>query len=190
MKRVFFSTIGAHNYRDGDREVDDFYATDPIAVSLLMDLEEFGKVITEPCCGMGHISETLVEYGKIVHSYDLIDRGYGITGDNFLDRKTAIEGDVITNPPYKYAEEFIRKCIELTQDGAKIAMFLKLQFLESKGRKKLFEEYPPKVIYVSSGRLRCAKGGDFANATGNAVCFCWYIWEKGYKGDTVVRWFN
>ena len=25
---------------------------------------------------------------------------------------------------------------------------------------------------------------------GSAVAYGWYIWEKGYHGDTTVRWFN
>lgn len=23
-----------------------------------------------------------------------------------------------------------------------------------------------------------------------AMSFCWFIWEKGYKGDTILKWFN
>ena len=46
-------------------------------------------------------------------------------------------------------------------EGTKVAMFLKLTFLESKARRELFERYPPKVVYVSSSRLQCAKNGDF-----------------------------
>ena len=74
-----------------------------------------------------------------------------------------------------------------------IISFLKVQFLEGKARKKLFEKYPPKVIYVASSRLLCAKNGEFQkmrDGGGSAVAYAWFIWEKGYKGDTVVRWFN
>lgn len=70
-------------------------------------------------------------------------------------------------------------------------MFLKIQFLEGKSRRELFEKYPPKVVYVSSGRLRCAMNGDFERfAHANAVCYAWYVWEKGYTGETVLRWIN
>ena len=49
----------------------------------------------------------------------------------------------------------------------------------------------PKKIYVSSSRLRCAMNGDFEKyAKSNAVSYAWFIWEKGFQGDTVVRWFN
>lgn len=72
-------------------------------------------------------------------------------------------------------------------------MFLKLTFLEGKARKKLFTKYPPKVIYVSSSRLQCAKNGDFdkyGKGVGTAVAYAWYVWQKGYTGDTIIKWIN
>lgn len=50
----------------------------------------------------------------------------------------------------------------------KVVMFLKVLFLEGKERKKFFEENPPKVIYVASGRLNCAKNGDFEKYTSSS----------------------
>ena len=70
-------------------------------------------------------------------------------------------------------------------------MFLKIQFLEGVKRRKLFEKWPPKVIYVSSSRMRCAMNGDFEKyAKSNAICYAWYVWEKGYTGETILRWMN
>lgn len=81
--------------------------------------------------------------------------------------------------------------MEITPPGHKVAMFLKLQFLEGKSRKNLFKRWPPKVLYVSSSRLRCAKNGDFEKAKGaTAIAFAWYVWEKGYAGEPVIRWIN
>ena len=78
------------------------------------------------------------------------------------------------------------------QHGAKVAMLLKLTFLEGRERRALFRDYPPKRVYVSSRRIMCAKNGDFASMTGksSAMAYAWFVWEKGYKGETVVRWFN
>ena len=64
-------------------------------------------------------------------------------------------------------------------------------FLEGKARKKLFEKYPPKVVYVSSSRLQCAKNGDFekyGKGVGTAVAYAWYVWEKGFNGKTIIEW--
>lgn len=72
-------------------------------------------------------------------------------------------------------------------------MFLKVQFLEGKERKRLFADFPPKVIYVSSSRIMCAKNGEFEKMReggGSAVAYAWYVWEKGYKGNTIIKWIN
>ena len=67
-------------------------------------------------------------------------------------------------------------------------MYLKIQFLEGKARRELFEKYPPKYIYVNSERQICALNNDFESIKSSAICYCWFIWEKGYKGDSIVRW--
>ena len=189
--KSIYTILGASNHTEKEREINDYYATEPKATKLLLELEEFSDIIWEPACGEGHMSEVLKAAGYNVISTDLVDRGYG-TGDvNFLeieDKDLAM--DIVTNPPYKYAKEFVEKAMEIVADGQKVAMFLKLQFLEGKARKELFKKYPPKTVYISSSRLICAKNGDFDSTASSAVAYCWYVWEKGYAGDTVIKWFN
>jgi hypothetical protein len=195
-KKSIFVCHGASNHTEEERQVDDYYATEPYATELLLEQENFSEIIWECACGGGHISKVLEEHGYEVISSDLVDRGYPYT--QVLDFLTCnpqnkINADIITNPPYKYAKEFVEKALEILEDGKKVAMFLKLTFLESKSRKKLFEKYPPKVVYVSSSRLQCAKNGDFAKygkGVGTAVAYAWYVWEKGFKGEPVIRWIN
>ena len=67
-------------------------------------------------------------------------------------------------------------------------MFLRIQFLESKGRYNLWKKYPPKKIYVFSGRMWCAMNGNFGEHSQSAVPYAWYVWEKGYTGETVIDW--
>ena len=190
-----FTCNGASNHSKGQRQLEDYYATEPKAIDLLFDVESFKDCIWECCCGEGHLSKRMIELGADVISSDLFDRGYGITGFDFLKADNMLAGTkhIITNPPYKYATEFVYKANELLPKGGKCAMFLKLTFLESKKRKKLFEQYPPKVIYVSSSRLQCAKNGDFKiykSGVGTAIAYAWYIWEKGYTGETIIKWIN
>jgi hypothetical protein len=191
--RSIYACIGASNHSDTEREKFDFYATDPKALELLLALEEFNSFIWEPACGAGHLSEVLKKQGYIVRATDLIDRGYGDGNIDFLKQTTPFNGDIITNPPYRYAKEFVEKAISLVQEGNRIAMFLKLTFLESQSRRELFNKYPPEFIYVSSRRLQCAKNGNFESSkkgTGTAVAYAWFIWRKGYTGEPRVRWFN
>ena len=98
-------------------------------------------------------------------------------------------GDIVTNPPYGIASEFIYHALSLIPVGNKVCMFLKVQFLEGKERQELFTKYPPIRVWVSSSRIRCAKNGDFSQAN-SMVATAWYVWEKGYQGDTVLKWFN
>lgn len=70
-------------------------------------------------------------------------------------------------------------------------MFLKLTFLEGKARREFFKKNPPVRVWVFSERILCAKKGDFdglKESGGSAVAYAWFIWEKGYKGKTVVDW--
>lgn len=192
-KNSIFKTLGASNHTDKERQKHDYYATEPRAIELLLEVEEFSNHIWECACGEGHLSKVLVERGYNVRSTDLIDRGYGEGGVDFLAQSEPFDGDIITNPPYKYASEFVYKALDLIPEGRKVAMFLKLQFLEGKKRKELFLKHPPKVIYVSSSRLLCAKNGEFEQMRaggGSAVAYAWFVWVKGFKGDTIVKWIN
>ncbi len=192
-KNSIFKTLGASNHTDKERQEHDYYATEPKAAELLLEVEGFSNNIWECACGEGHLSEVLVNRGYHVRSTDLIDRGYGEGSVDFLKQTEAYNGDIITNPPYKYATEFVYKALELIPAGRKVAMFLKLQFLEGKKRKKLFQEHPPKVIYVSSSRLQCAKNGEFERMKaggGSAVAYAWFVWVKGFKGDPIIKWIN
>lgn len=102
-----------------------------------------------------------------------------------------VKADIVTNPPYKYAKAFVDKALNVIAEGHKAAMLLRIQFLESKSRRELFDRSPPKVVYVFSNRIACALNGKFDGAEKNkAMCFAWFVWVKGYNGDTVVRWIN
>ena len=172
-----FKTLGTSSHTEKEREENDFYATEPKAIDILCQVEKFNEWILEPACGQGHLSKRLIENGYQVYSSDLIDRGYGMQYDFF--ETSSWHGDIITNPPYKFAKEFIEKSLSIIPTGNKVAMFLKLQFMEGKARKELFKCHPPKTIYVSSSRLLCAKNADFDGMIaggGSAVAYAWYVW--------------
>lgn len=188
--KAAFTVIGATGHSVFERERNDYYATHPDNTEWLCRLEGFSRRIWEPACGEGHISKVLESHGYEVRSTDLIDRGYGMGGVDFLMQTEVWDGDIVTNPPYGYATEFVERALQVVTEGRKVAMFLKLTFLEGKRRKELFRDFPPKVVYVSSGRAVCARNGEFGRFDGSAIAYAWFVWEKGYEGETVVRWFN
>ena len=191
-----FKTLGASNHVEAEREKHDYYATEPKAVEILLENEKFSPYVWECACGEGHISKVFEKAGYKVKNSDIVDRGLeGTEIIDFLkvkheDVRKEISRDIVTNPPYKFAKEFVEKALEISMDSTKIAMFLKLTFLEGQARKKMFEKYPPKTIYVFSSRVKCAKNGEFEGMGSSAVCYAWFIWEKGFKGDPIVKWVN
>ena len=164
----------------------DFYETNPEAVELLLTVETFSEKVWECACGNGSISEVLKRHGYEVLSTDLYDHGYGETGIDFLEADISAR-DIITNPPYNQAREFIEHSLEILNPRHKAAFFLRLDFLGSKKRKPLFAEYPPARVYVLTGRQACKRNGE-QEFKRSAVDHCWYIWEQGFKGEPVIRW--
>lgn len=139
----------------------------------------------------GHLSEILLKNGYEVYSTDIINRGYGNEQVDFLKEKcfsNDLEADILTNPPYKFAKEFVEKALDIQASGYYTIMFLKIQFLEGQARQGLFKKYPPKYVYVNSSRQLCAMNGEFEKYKATAICYCWYIWEKGFDGEPTIRW--
>lgn len=190
-KGTTYAVLGASNHTDLQRAEHDYYATEPKAMELLLAEEAFSSNIWECACGEGHLSKVLESKGYKVRSTDLIFRGFGETESvDFLKETEAFDGDIITNPPYRYALDFVKKALDLVADGQKVALFLRLQFLEGKSRKQFFLDNPPKRVYVSASRLNCALNGDFEKADTSAIAYAWFVWEKGYKGDSIIKWIN
>lgn len=188
-KAAVYATHGASNHSRTEREISDFYATPPEAVIKLLERESFDPYIWEPACGAGHISMVLEDYGYKVYSTDLIDRGYGTGGIDFLSSNEVFSGSIITNPPYSFAKEFVEKAMESIQYGHKVAMFLKLTFLEGVQRLEMFKKYPPEKIYVFSRRVNCGKNGDFSGVQ-SAVAYAWFIWRLGFNGSPTISWID
>ena len=193
-KTTTYAILGASNHSETERAENDFYATDPKTLEIFLealkrDNLKLHNYIWECACGKGNLSKVLEEKGYKVISSDLIDRGYGRSEIDFLKIKSnEWRGDILTNPPYKYAKEFVEKAIEITRIGAYVIMLLKIQFLEGKDRRKLFDKYPPRYVYVNSSRQLCYLNGDMSNKMSSATCYCWFIWENGFKGEPIIRW--
>lgn len=175
--------ISGFNFR-GDREKDDFYATPSEATEALLKVESFNGKIYEPCCGQGHISKVLIKHGYNVESTDLVDRGFGQPKIDFL-MELQPRDNIITNPPYgRLLIEFVRQCQNLSK--YKIALLLKLTFLEGQERKSFFEMYPPIRVHVFSKRIALMKNGD--SYDGGMMALAWFVWEKGNKSKPLVNW--
>lgn len=198
-KQSVFSTIGARNYAENDRHGQDFYATDPAALDLLFSAIHINKddEIWECCSGHGHLSKGMRDRGFTnVSATELYYRDGAL--DNKIDygldflfdfgRVTDLNVHIVTNPPYKLFIEFVEQSLHLVGNGRYVCMFVPIRYLSGKARRVLFDKYPPYKIIISSGRISCAMNGDFDKHSNSAIDCCWFVWKKGYSGDTITVW--
>jgi hypothetical protein len=187
-KTSIVSTSGFHNLSNHERDPLDFYATSPEALKKLLNYEKFCNV-WECAVGNGHLAEVLKDNNMLGKVSDLYIRNYPCEQIDFLKFEGTWDGDIVTNPPYKWATQFVYKALEVVTDSHKVAMIFPQRYLSSKSRYKLFTGHPPKIVYALSSRIACALNGNFTGHSSSAVDYLWIIWEKGQKkGDTVLKW--
>jgi hypothetical protein len=171
---------------EADRQPQDFYPTPPEATQALLAVEAFPGTVWEPACGDGAISLLLRRAPGVtqVTSTDLYDRGYGESGVDFLIAQRQAN-HVVTNPPYKLAQPFVSRALEVARH--KVAMLLKLNFLEGQRRRPFLEASPLRTVYVFSKRLSFNKGNEASKGNG-VLAYAWFVWEHGHRGAPQIQW--
>jgi hypothetical protein len=164
----------------------DFYPTPPWATRALIKHEKFRGNILEPACGDGAMSQVLEETGCSVISSDLYDRGFGKPGVDFLKSVDKVD-NVVTNPPYNSAEEFVQTALRIAK--WKCAFLLRLAFLEGAKRyRTLFSKRPPSRIWVFSERITFYPAGAQVRGSGTTA-YAWFVWDrKAEQGDSKTVW--
>lgn len=163
----------------------DAYPTPKMAIDILLEKEVFKGVIWECAAGTGDISKVLEAKGfKVVSSDIQTHEGvYGETGVDFLLTDSVVD-NVLTNPPYCLAEEFIVHALRLVKHKA--AFLVRIGYLESMKRYKIFTKLPPSKVIIISRRLPF-----YANEQWNQGAVfghCWIVWDKQHKGPTALEW--
>lgn len=169
---------------NGGRRKDDFYPTTPEPIYALieslmgeMDLSQID--VWECACGDGAMSRILEQHFKSVVSTDLIDRGYGDTGVDFLKTMGLLAPVIITNPPFKLAEKFIRHGHAL---GAEmIILLLKSTYWHAASRVPLFVKHPPCHVAPLTFRV------DFTGQGSPTMDVSWFFWAADQQGPTTYR---
>lgn len=172
-----------------NREKDDFYPTPPAGTLALLSVESFVGPIWEPACGDGAICKVLVGTGHEVIATDLVDRGYGRAGVDFLMETKPAATNIITNPPFKLATPFLRKALHLTEGGGgKVALLLRLAFLEGKERGEIFASSPLARVWVFSRRLSMQRGRLDPDQKCGMMAFAWFVWDHAHTGWPELGW--
>jgi len=184
-RRSTFATLGASNHVQHERPSNDYYATEPRCAEELLDLGLEIKNVWECACGEGHLAKVFEKKGILGKASDLIGRGYGEKGVDFLLQQKKWDGWIVSNPPYKYAQDFCEHALSLASN---VAMFLKLTFLEGQKRKRFFEKHPPRYVFVYSSRRKCALNGHFEKSGSSAASYAWFIWKNDFEGNPTIKW--
>lgn len=175
---------GQHSHAERQQ---DCYETPPEAVHALLKVEKLPHLILEPACGPGSIMRVLEDAGHNVFASDLHDYGHNHRID-FLAGKASDWGPdfacILTNPPYRLAQKFIERALELSP---LVIMLLRLAFLEGQRRSHLLERSGLARVHVFRNRLPMMhRRGWEGPKSSSAIPFAWYVWERGYTGPTTI----
>ena len=163
---------------------DDFYATPPEAVRALLTVEKFDDAIWEPACGNGAIVNVLRGVGHRVYATDLVDRSCPDSESRvdflFEAAPSFHVGAIITNPPYALAKPFVAHALTLAIP--KVAMLLRLAFLEGSGRGSILDNGLLARVHVFRNRLpRMHRDGWTGKQSSSSIAFAWFVWELGWN---------
>ena len=138
----------------------------------------------EPACGNNAIVKVLKKNNfNDITAYDIeVD---------FLTEKSKYQ-QIITNPPFSLAKEFIFKAKEISE---KFAFLLPLSYLHGKERYDTVysdKEYPLDSVYVFT---RYPMLGDTLREDGKyntgMMVYAWFVWDKNSKNpEPIIRWLD
>ena len=169
----------------GQRRASDFYETPYSITQQLLDRETFEKNATtlEPACGNGAIL-------SVLHKNGIFAWGYDVETD-FLKETRQVD-QIITNPPFSLALEFIKQAKEIVR--CKFAFLLPLSYLH--GKKRLDEIYTDRVFPLAKVYVFCRYPmlGDQLRQDGKyrtgMMVYAWFVWERHHEGEPVIRWID
>lgn len=168
----------------------DYFPTPTWGTLALLECEAFrrGTAVLEPACGAGHIARALESRGLRVAASDLYNRGYGTTGVDFLATFYQSHSNLITNPPFDLAEEFVAKGLAVATD--RLCLLMRLAFIEGGGRyERVWRDDPPTRVWAFSERIRIVKNR--VEARGSSMTpYAWYVWDRrpgAERQKTVLR---
>ena len=171
---------------------DDFptppWATRALVEHVINDRHPFkSQTVLEPACGAGHMAKVLNEYFGVVKSSDAFAYGYGPVRDYLAVPYEANAADwVITNPPFRLAEEFVHRSLIVARIG--VAVLVRTVFIESSGRyRALFSKYPPTKFAQFVERVPMVRGRLDKKAS-TATGYAWLIWEKDVVSTPQLVW--
>lgn len=116
----------------------DDFQTPPYALEPLYPYLNKDWVIWECAAGKGNLTNELRRGGFTVVDTDIL------AGYDFLTQKAEVFDCIITNPPFKFKQQFLERAYQL---GTPFAFLLPLTTFETSKRQDLFKKYGLEVIF-------------------------------------------
>ena len=175
-----------------DRAANDWYVEPAHAVDALLDVEAFDGEVWDPACGSGNIPTTCGARGIRAVGSDIADRGYGVTGSDFLslDFRTSFmpaAHHIITNPPFSLAMEFALRGLRCVP--GKVCILQRTVWLEGERRhRELFSKGHLARVWQFRKRISMPPGGADVPAQGGSVAFAWFVFCHDHQGPWAGGW--
>jgi hypothetical protein len=165
---------------DHPRHAADLYETAPEAVEMLLRHVPLQGPVFEPSAGRGAIVRELRRHGLEVHASDLHDHqaepALGIeTGVDFLSMATTACHSIVMNPPFRDAEAHVRHALQLLPNDGTLAVLLRVNWMNAKGRSDLLKHYHDIII---AGRLKMLPPGARDRGHNGTTDFAWFIMRR------------
>jgi hypothetical protein len=178
----------SRNFKSGHkRQPQNFYATPPwVTEELLETLRRWGirlpkGKIWEPCCGDGAISRELESRGYSVVSTDLVYRGYGEGGRDFMKEDRLPDGvtAIVTNPPYgPELPKFVDHALELLRPvGGMLVLLVNNQWKTAATNSARCRIPAYEASVTLSKRIRWFPGTKEQPKENH----CWLIWDHSRR---------
>jgi hypothetical protein len=143
-----------------------------------MERERFIGRIWEPAAGDDSMVRVLREYHDDVFASELrMDDGVRCVckGVDFLSTVPVMGVDnIVTNPPFCVGQKFVEHALKCA--NRKVAMMLRLSFLETQRRKEMFARTPLRRVYVFAKRVNF----DPEKKGSSMLAFAWFVWDKNW----------
>src|SRR5262249_30435162 len=166
---------------------DDLYETPPVAVAALLRCEHLPHRLWEPACGRGAIVRPLRAAGHEVLASDLVDYGdptHFYRRDFLMEKLPSGCEGIVTNPPYKLAEQFAAHAIAICP---LVIMLMRLAFYESERRCDVLENCGLARIHCFRKRLPMMHRAGWEGRKANSgMAFCWMVWDRSHSGPTII----
>jgi hypothetical protein len=170
----------------------DLYPTPPWATRALC--EWLRKIETphfrscwEPAAGLGDMVKPLKEYFLSVYASDVHPHKPDYDVADFLWSTDRRADWIVTNPPFKLAEQFATTALQRASRG--VALLVRIAFLEGVGRHaKLFSTTPPTDVLQFTERV-VMHHGKLSKEGSTATAYCWLVWDLHNRDrDTRFHW--